>query len=122
MPLPSLLAARAFLSKAWPFILVAAVAILMVVIYRAGVDAERDRWEAAEARKKVQAEQQARKADEALREAEKGHSADADARRKEMDDATRHIPDQPLTARQRATLCVELRRQARATGAPEPAC
>ena len=46
----------------------------------------------------------------------------ATARTREIDHATKNIPDTAPSARQRARACIELRRQAKANGRPEPAC
>jgi hypothetical protein len=46
----------------------------------------------------------------------------AEQRKQEMDNATRTIPDQAPSARQRAIACVELRRQAKERRKPLPAC
>lgn len=43
-------------------------------------------------------------------------------RMQEIDNATRNIPDQAPSARQRARACVELRREAKQRGKPQPAC
>lgn len=43
-------------------------------------------------------------------------------RQQEIENATRNIPDQAPSARQRARACVELQRQAKERGKPVPAC
>ena len=48
--------------------------------------------------------------------------ADHQQRQQEIDNATRNIPDQAPSARQRARACLELQRQARLGGKPQPAC
>lgn len=48
--------------------------------------------------------------------------AAAQQRQQEIDNATRNIPDQAPSARQRATACVELRREAQQRRKPVPAC
>lgn len=48
--------------------------------------------------------------------------AAARLRQQEIDNATKNIPDQAPSARQRARACVELVRQAKAAGQPIPAC
>ncbi len=63
-----------------------------------------------------------RTADANLHE-QKGRDETASTQRQEeIDHATRNIPDQAPSARQRARACVELRRQAKASGGREPAC
>lgn len=63
-----------------------------------------------------------RKADANLETQKDKDEAAALERRKEIDNATKGIPDKAPSARQRARACVELRRQARAAGKAEPAC
>ena len=58
----------------------------------------------------------------ALHRAEMAAQAAAAERTKEMSDAIDKIPDQALSARQRAILCVELSRQAKANGGTIAAC
>lgn len=75
-----------------------------------GRDAERAIWQAKVAKAQEAAQKAAEAAntrDEALRQ--KGQ--DIIDKRKELDDATADIPDQGLSARQRARVCAELRRQ-----------
>jgi hypothetical protein len=63
-----------------------------------------------------------RKADANLEQQKDRDAAAAEQRQQEIDDATRNIPDQAPSARQRARACLELRRQAKAHRRPEPAC
>lgn len=63
-----------------------------------------------------------RKADAKLQEQIGRDEAASQQRRKEIADATRNIPDQAPSARQRVRACVELRRQAQERRQPLPAC
>jgi uncharacterized protein HemX len=63
-----------------------------------------------------------RKADANLQTQKGRDEAAAQQRQQEIDNATRNIPDQAPSARQRARVCVELRRQAQQRGKPVPAC
>lgn len=63
-----------------------------------------------------------RKADANLQVSKGRDDAAAQQRKQEIDNATRTIPDQRPSARQRAIACVELRREAKQRGKPEPAC
>lgn len=63
-----------------------------------------------------------RGADKKLNDQKQLDEAAAAQRKKEIEDATRNIPDQKPSARQRARACVELRREAKASGRPEPTC
>ncbi len=70
----------------------------------------------------LQQAQRERKADTNLNVQKGRDEAASQQRREEIDNATRNIPDQAPSARQRARVCVELRRQAKQRGKPEPAC
>jgi predicted nucleic acid-binding Zn-ribbon protein len=63
-----------------------------------------------------------RKADTNLERARDAHEEAAAIRKQEIDNATRNLPDQAPSARQRARVCVELRRQAQERRQPVPAC
>ena len=47
---------------------------------------------------------------------------EAAARTKGIDDATRNLPDHAPSARTRVRICLDLRREAKAAGRPEPSC
>jgi sRNA-binding protein len=87
-----------------------------------GRKSERSAWEAKIARNQVEAERKARAADEQRRAQQARDEKKIADNRKEVDDATAPIPDQAPSARQRARACLELRRQAAASGSPPPAC
>ena len=57
-----------------------------------------------------------------LEQARRLEALEASARQKELSDATANIPDQSLSARQRAILCVELQQQAKASGGAASSC
>lgn len=63
-----------------------------------------------------------RKADANLEKQKDRDAAASEQRKKEIDDATRNIPDQAPSARQRARACVELQREAEERRQPVPAC
>ena len=63
-----------------------------------------------------------RPADANLHQQSGRDDAASEQRKQEINDATRTIPDQRPSARQRAIACVELRREAKLRGKPEPAC
>jgi hypothetical protein len=71
-----------------------------------------------EAKQEAKQAKRERKADRKLDEQKQIDERAADERQKEIDDATRNIPDQMPSARQRARVCVELRRQ----GIRHPSC
>ena len=78
-----------------------------------------ERHAAAEKAKQAKRE---RRADTNLERQKDADEAAAAARQREIDNATRNIPDQAPSARQRARACLELVRQAEAAGKPKPAC
>ncbi|HET6941455.1 MAG TPA: hypothetical protein VFH89_04770 [Sphingomicrobium sp.] len=63
-----------------------------------------------------------RKADTNLQIQTGRDEAAAQQRQKEIENATRNIPDQAPSARQRARACLELQRQAAERRQPKPAC
>lgn len=63
-----------------------------------------------------------RQADANLERQKDVDEAAARQRKEEIDNATRNIPDQAPSQRQRARACLELVRQAAAAGEPKPAC
>lgn len=79
--------------------------------YCEGKKAERSHWNAKVAEIARQAAEIQRLADEVRRHAEQLDRARIASNRQEVDNAVRDIPDQGLTDRQRARVCVELRRQ-----------
>lgn len=75
-----------------------------------------------EAKAELKQAKRERVADQNLEQQKRLDEADKQQRQKEIDDATQGIPDQAPSARQRARACVELRRQAKERGQPQPAC
>ena len=123
-------AARLVGARLAPFLVYGVAALLALAAlwgwghsrYRAGVHAERAAWQLREARTKAAQAARERQADQNLEQQRTRDAAAAEQRKQEIDNATRNIPDQSPTARQRARACVELRRQSRAAGRPEPSC
>lgn len=76
-----------------------------------GRDHERDAWEAKVEEIRAKREQTADTAAKIDVETATQSSAAITEKRKEIDNATANLPDQGLTARQRARACAELRRQ-----------
>lgn len=79
-------------------------------------------YEAAATRITAANEKLARAADRLRRDTLERADRAITSQRKEIDDATRNIPDAAPSARQRAIACASLRSEARRRGAPEPAC
>jgi uncharacterized protein HemX len=75
-----------------------------------------------EQKAELQQAKRERKADTNLQQQVGRDEAASQQRKQEIDNATRNIPDQAPSARQRARACVELRREAKQRGKPEPAC
>lgn len=78
-----------------------------------------DRYTSKQEIKQVKLE---RKADANLEQQKGRDDAASQQRRQEIDNATKNIPDQAPSTRQRSIACVELRREAKAHRRPEPAC
>lgn len=79
-----------------------------------GIRAEKARQRAAEARQALAAERIARAADRLRGARLSADTATIRSNRKEVDDATAHLPDRPLSDRQRARALLELCRTGRA--------
>lgn len=88
--------------------------------YHAGERHERAAWEAKSAEMKAQAEQLQRMAGDLRNRAETLQRAALARNRQEVDNALRDIPDQGVSARQRARACIELRRQGQNPAACQP--
>lgn len=73
-------------------------------------------------KQQVKVEQHERQADANLQVQKGRDQAASDQRQQEIDNATKSIPDQAPSARQRARACLELQRQAKQRGKPAPAC
>lgn len=100
------------------------IAVLAVIIWLRSdaVSDERAAVLAATQAAQIAQNDRERQADQNRRDAEAAARVAADQRKQEINDATRNLPDQAPSARQRARVCVELRRQAAAAGRPQPAC
>lgn len=105
-----------------PLLILAAIAgsvwFLRHDAYKDGQRDERAAWELKAAEMKALAEKLQRKADQLRQTAEQADRSRIATNRKEVDDATRNIPDQGTSDRQRTRACIELRRQ----GQNPPAC
>lgn len=109
----------------WGAIVASILLLGTCAVLRIRQDAVRDeRREVAAAQAIADAAQRAneRAADVIFRDAQARERALTEQRRKEIDDATRNLPDQAPSDRQRVRACLELRRQAEAAGEPAPAC
>lgn len=100
-------------------VVVAALAVLAIAAFF-GAKALYDRSVIRDHEQKQEVKQARReeKADANLYRQKSADEAAARQRQQEIDDATRDIPDQAPSARQRARTCLELRRQ----GLDHPAC
>lgn len=87
-----------------------------------GAAAEAEEWHEAAVEAAAELATRTAAANDKLRSSRTMSDAAIAGQRKELDDATTEIPDRPLGDRQRGRACLELRRQARAAGAPDPAC
>lgn len=107
-----------------PSWLVVAAGVLLAVggLGIAKCSYDRSVIKAHEAKAEARQAKRERKADANLHETIGRDEAAAQQRQKEIADATRNIPDQAPSARQRARACVELRREAQQRGKPQPSC
>lgn len=122
--LPTFAAIRSAWSTWWRALLGAAIAApaCFLVGQCDGRSSERARLQADQAKASLEQAGRDRAADSNLNQAKQQQEAAIAADRKEVDDATAHIPDQAPSARQRARACLELRRQSADRGAAPPAC
>ena len=90
--------------------------------YCQGRDRERERWQVKVATAEKTATDRARTADEARAKSLATSTEAITKARKDLDNATAHLPDESPSVRRRARLCAELRAEARAGGVAPPAC
>ncbi len=114
--------------KRIPFVAYAIAAALLVAFlwHRAEMresyrDGQANVWAQVQAAEAAQRERE-REATAKLELAKRLDAKEATARKAEIDDATRNLPDQALSARQRARVCIELRAQAKAAGRASSPC
>lgn len=87
-----------------------------------GKQVERAAWQRQADRIRLAAEQTARAADMVRASSQAVTSRQISDERKEVDNVSASLPNRPVTDRQRARACIELRRQATRRGATPPAC
>lgn len=122
MILPSLLAVRGFLTKAWPFILAAGCIILLIVVYRAGGSAEEAENERDQAKASVEALEQKGAADTNAAAARTQSAVRLETERAELQEAVTDAQVQGRDPRAAFYECVRLQQAARKAGRPAPPC
>lgn len=116
------LAAKLIAYVGVPLLIAGAIWLYGHTRYNAGyTQADTDQQARIAADRRAQTELE-RKADQGLRQEQTRDNAAAQQRQTEIDNATRNLPDQATSARQRTRACIELRRQAATNGRPQPAC
>jgi biopolymer transport protein ExbB/TolQ len=101
------------------------IGLVLLAVLGAGVGKctyDRSVIRAHETKQEIKQVKRERKADTRLQDQKERDQSAADQRKKEIDDATKGIPDRAPSARQRAIACSELRREAKERGEPIPAC
>jgi uncharacterized protein HemX len=99
-----------------------AIVLLLTLLAIGKCTYDRSVIKAHEQKAALEQAQRERKADANLQTQKSRDDAAAQQRQQEIDNATRNIPDQAPSARQRARACVELRREAKQRRKPVPAC
>ena len=121
MPL-TMLAAKSFLSKAWPFLLAAAVAILIVAVYLSGKSAGKGEAETARLESNVEALEDKGTADANAATARTEDAVRATVERTELEEAVNNAPDDPAARRRAYYECLAKLQQARKGGGAAPSC
>jgi hypothetical protein len=104
------------------FVIGVGALLLLIAIFAAVKIHDHNVIKAAQQKAALEQAKRERKADANLQQQIGRDEAASQQRKQEIDNATRNIPDQAPSARQRARACVELRRQAKLSRKPEPAC
>lgn len=103
-------------------VIVAAIVLLVTVMGLGKRAYDRSVIRQHEQKAALEQAKRERKADANLQIQKGRDDAAAQQRQQEIDNATRNIPDQAPSARQRARVCVELRHRAQERRQPQPAC
>lgn len=119
--MPHLFAIKAFLSKAWPFLLAATVLIAVVMIYREGKDAGTGEADRARLEGNVKSLEDKSAADTNAAATRVTDATRAVVEREELKEAVANAPD-PASARRAYYACVSLQQRARADNRPAPEC
>jgi uncharacterized membrane protein YhiD involved in acid resistance len=103
-------------------VIAAGVVLLLLAIFAAVKIHDHNVIKQHEQKAALEQAQRERKADANLQTQKTRDDAATQQRQQEIDNATRNIPDQAPSARQRARVCLELQRQAKQRGKPSSAC
>lgn len=125
MPVPAFLAPAAvggFIKRAWPFLLAAAVGLVLLLTYCEGKRSGRARADLARERGNVEALEDKGKADANASAARTDSAVRAQAERRELEETIDEARSQGRDPRAAYYECVRLQQQARAAGRPAPAC
>jgi Skp family chaperone for outer membrane proteins len=105
-----------------PLLIVGGIALLLLAAFAAVKIHDHTVIKQHEHKAALPHAQRERKADANLQTQKTRDDAATQQRQQEIDNATRNIPDQAPSARQRARVCLELQRQAKQRGKPVTAC
>lgn len=122
MTLPTLVAAKALLSKAWPFLLALAVVGILLLTYCEGKDAGRADADKSRLEGNVDALEDKSKADEQASETRRDDDARLNREQRELEKVIEDAESNGIDPRRAYYECISLQQAARKAGRPAPAC
>ena len=120
--LPSMLAIKAFFKSAWPFMLAAAVGLILLLTYCEGKKSGRAGADQAREQGNVEALENKGKADTKAGETRTTDAVRAQVERQELEETVNEARSEGRDPRAAYYECVRLQQQARAGRRPAPTC
>lgn len=120
--LPSMLAIKAFFKSAWPFMLAAAVGLILLLTYCEGKKSGRAGADLAREQGNVEALENKGKADTKAGETRTTDAVRAQVERQELEETVNEARSEGRDPRAAYYECVRLQQQARAGRRPAPTC
>ena len=120
--LPSMLAIKAFFKSAWPFMLAAAVGLILLLTYCEGKKSGRAGADLAREQGNVEALENKGKADTKAGETRTTDAVRAQVERQEREETVNEARSEGRDPRAAYYECVRLQQQARAGRRPAPTC
>ena len=120
--LPSMLAIKAFFKSAWPFMLAAAVGLILLLTYCEGKKSGRAGADLAREQGNVEALENKGKADTKAGETRTTDAVRAQVERQELEETVDEARSEGRDPRAAYYECVRLQQQARAGRRPAPTC
>ena len=120
--LPSMLAIKAFFKSAWPFMLAAAVGLILLLTYCEGKKSGRAGADLAREQGNVEALENKGKADTKAGETRTTDAVRAQVERQDLEETVNEARSEGRDPRAAYYECVRLQQQARAGRRPAPTC